>query len=170
MISVVVPTFDERLNIESLVRRAGTALLSTGEAFELIIVDDDSPDGTADAVRSLQGAHPWLKLCIRKKVRGLATAVVTGWQISRGDVLGCMAADLRHPPEILPQLLERLRTFGADIVVASGRVCGGGVRGRSVARVSFLGSPPSSYRTHSSKSPIRCLGFSYFAVKSCPLP
>ncbi len=134
MISLVVPTYNERPNIETLVERTGAALASTGEAFELIIVDDDSPDGTADAVRGLQATRPWLKLLVRENARDLSTAVVAGWRSSRGDVLGCMDADLQHPPEVLPKLVEQLRTSGADIVIASRNVRGGGVSDWSLAR------------------------------------
>jgi dolichol-phosphate mannosyltransferase len=134
VISVVVPTFNERPNIETLVQRAGTALAFTGETFELIIVDDDSPDGTADAVRGLQATRPWLKLVVRENARDLSTAVIAGWRTALGNVLGCMDADLQHPPEVLPQLVERLRTSGVDIVVASRNVHGGGVGDWSLAR------------------------------------
>lgn len=134
MISLVVPTYNERQNVETLVERAGTALASTGEKFELIIVDDDSPDGTAGEVRRLQATRPWLKLLERENARDLSTAVVAGWRTSRGDVLGCMDADLQHPPEMLPKLVEHLRTSGADIVVASRHVRGGGVSAWSLTR------------------------------------
>ena len=134
MISLVVPTYNERLNIEPLVERTGKTLASTGEDFELIIVDDNSLDGTSDAVRDLQPTRPWLKLLVRKNERGLSTAVTAGWAMARGDVLGCMDADLQHPPEMLGKLVERLKTSGADIVVASRHVRGGGVSDWSLAR------------------------------------
>ena len=134
MISLVVPTYNERGNIAALVERTGEALASTGEPFELIIVDDNSPDGTADAVRALQGIRPWLRLLVRTKARGLSTAVMAGWDIAHGDVLGCMDADLQHPPEVLSKLVESLRTTRADVVVASRHVRGGGVSDWSLAR------------------------------------
>ena len=134
MISLIVPAYNECLNIPTLVQRVGLALASTGEPYELIIVDDNSPDGTADMVRGLQSTYPWLKLLVRKNERGLSTAVIAGWRIASGDVLGCMDADLQHPPEILPKLVERLRASGADIVVGSRHVRGGGVSDWSLAR------------------------------------
>ena len=73
MISLVVPTYNERGNIDALVERTGRALASTREPFELIIVDDDSPDGTAEAVRALQSSRPWLQLLVRTEARGLST-------------------------------------------------------------------------------------------------
>jgi len=134
MISLVVPTYNERGNVDALVERAGAALASTKQPFELIIVDDNSPDGTADAVRALQGSRPWLRVLMRTEERGLSTAVMAGWNIAQGDVLGCMDADLQHPPEVLSKLVETMGTTHADIVVASRHVRGGGVSDWSLAR------------------------------------
>lgn len=134
MISLVVPTFKERANIEALVEGAGAALRETGEEFELIIVDDDSPDGTAEEVRRLQASRPWLRLLVRENERDLSTAVIAGWRIARGDILGCMDADLQHPPERLPDLALRMRETQADIVVGSRHVRGGGVSDWSLLR------------------------------------
>ena len=119
MISLVVPTYKERANIERLVERGGGALATTGEPYELIIVDDNSPDGTADEVRRLQASRPWLQLIVRVKEKDLSTAVKAGWKIARGDLLGCMDGDLQHPPEHLKKLVEQLRTTEAEIAIAS---------------------------------------------------
>jgi glycosyltransferase involved in cell wall biosynthesis len=128
MISLVVPTYKERANLERLVKRTGDALSHCGEEFELIIVDDASPDGTPDEVRRLAAQNrPWLRLLVRENERDLSTAVIAGWRIARGDVLGCMDADLQHPPEMLPKLVAELRRSGAEIVVGSRHVPGGGV-------------------------------------------
>lgn len=134
MISLVVPTYNERGNIDKLVERTGEALASTKEPFELIIVDDNSPDGTAEAVKALQSTRPWLQLLVRTQDRGLSTAVMAGWQIAQGDILGCMDADLQHPPEVLANLVENLRRTHADITVASRHVRGGGVSDWSLVR------------------------------------
>jgi len=128
MISLVVPTFNERANIARLVERTGAALAQCGEEYELIIVDDGSADGTGDEVLRLAAeGRPWLRLHERKYERDLSTAVVAGWRIARGDVLGCMDADLQHPPELLPRMLAELRNARADVVVGSRHVAGGGV-------------------------------------------
>ncbi len=134
MISLIIPTYNEARNIERLVERAGAALAAMGEAFELIIVDDHSPDDTAGAVRGLQAERPWLKLVVRENERDLSTAVLAGWRTATGDVLGCMDADLQHPPEALPKLFARLQESGAEIVVASRHVPGGGVSHWNPAR------------------------------------
>jgi dolichol-phosphate mannosyltransferase len=134
VISLVVPSYNERPNIEELVDRCGKALGSTGESFELIIVDDNSPDGTPEEIRRLQKTRPWLRLLVREVERDLSTAVIAGWRIAQGDLLGCMDADLQQPPEILPKLLERLRASGAEVAVASRHVAGGGVSDWSLIR------------------------------------
>ena len=134
MISIIVPAYNERGNMELLVERAGQALAASGEPYELIIVDDNSPDGTAEAVRELQASRPWLRLVVRTQDRGLSSAVIAGWDVSCGDVLGCMDADLQHPPEVLTKLVHTLRTSAADVVVASRHVSGGGVSDWSLAR------------------------------------
>src|SRR5271169_3887978 len=135
MISLVVPTYNERANIARLVERTGAALAHCGEEYELIIVDDGSADGTGEEVRRLAAdGRPWLRLLVRIYERDLSTAVVAGWRIARGDVLGCMDADLQHPPEMLPKLVAELRRSNADIVVGSRHVPGGGVTDWSLAR------------------------------------
>ena len=128
MISLVVPTYNEKANIARLVERAGAALAKCGEEYELIIVDDGSRDGTGEEVTRLAAeGRPWLRLLEREYERDLSTAVVAGWRIARGDVLGCMDADLQHPPELLPRMLAGLRGTPADVVVGSRHVTGGGV-------------------------------------------
>jgi len=128
MISLVVPTYNERASIARLVERTGAALAQCGEEYELIIVDDGSPDGTGhEVLRLASEGRPWLRLLVRKYERDLSTAVVAGWRIARGDVLGCMDADLQHPPELLPRMLAELRNAPADVVVGSRHVAGGGV-------------------------------------------
>ena len=112
MISLVVPTYKERANIQPLVERTGAALAQWVEEYELIVVDDGSPDGTGDEVLRLAATRPWLRLLVRENERDLSTAVIAGWRIARGDVFGCMDADLQHPPEILPMLIAKLRKTG----------------------------------------------------------
>ncbi|MGH9453817.1 MAG: glycosyltransferase, partial [Terriglobia bacterium] len=134
MISLVVPTYNERANVVELVERTGTALAACSSHYELIIVDDASHDGTGEEVRRLQEGRPWLKLLERQNERDLSTAVVAGWRIAQGDIVGCMDADLQHPPELLPMLFRRLQKTGAAITVASRHVAGGGVSQWSLVR------------------------------------
>ncbi|MGH9485323.1 MAG: glycosyltransferase [Terriglobales bacterium] len=120
MISLVVPTCNERANLEPMLRRSAAALSIAAAAFEIIIVDDASTDGTRDEVRRLQaGGFPWLRLIERDHEHDLSTAVLAGWRAARGDVLGCMDADLQHPPELLSALVLALRRQAADVAIAS---------------------------------------------------
>lgn len=125
MLTLAVPTYEERGNIEPLIRRIEAAL--RGESFEIIVVDDASRDGTASEVRRLQPGRHWLRLLERHGTRDLSAAVVEAWKAGSGDILGCMDADLQHPPELLPAMLERLRNAPAAIVIASRYAPGGTV-------------------------------------------
>ncbi len=126
MVSLVVPTRNERANIEPMVHRSAAALAATGEPFELLIVDDSSQDGTRQEIRRLQASGlAWLRLIERDHDCDLSTAVLTGWRAARGDVLGCMDADLQHPPELLTEMLRNLYERHADLVLASRYAAGG---------------------------------------------
>jgi dolichol-phosphate mannosyltransferase len=133
MISVAIPTYKEAAVIEETLRRTAAVLQATGEAFELSVVDDASGDGTAELAESLARELP-VRVLRRPGRLGLATAVVAGWQIARGDVLGIMDADLQHPPEVLRELAAALRAENADLAVASRYVAGGGTSGWSWIR------------------------------------
>jgi len=133
MISVAIPTYKEAAVIEETLRRTAAVLQATGEEFELIVVDDASGDGTAELAEALAPELP-VRVLRRPGRLGLATAVVAGWKIARGDVLGIMDADLQHPPETLGALAAALRVNNADLAVASRYVAGGGTSGWSWIR------------------------------------
>jgi dolichol-phosphate mannosyltransferase len=132
--SLVIPTYNEAKNIQTLVVSLQHALAPRlGEAFELIVVDDDSPDGTSSVVEALASEYPCVRLIRRRGERGLSTAVIRGWQAARGEILGVMDADLQHPVEANLGLLDEIAR-GADLAVASRHVVGGGVSDWSAAR------------------------------------
>lgn len=122
--SVVVPTFREAPNIPELVRRIDRALADAGMSFEIIIVDDDSRDGTEDVVRNLTHTHP-LRLILRTGERGLSGAVLRGFEQARGAILVAMDADLSHPPESIPDLVRAIREDRGDFALGSRYVAGG---------------------------------------------
>lgn len=125
-VSIVVPTYREADNIRQLVGRISRALEPTGRGYEIIIVDDDSQDGTEQIVSQLQAEGAPVRLEVRRNQRGLSSAVVYGFDQARGDLLVCMDADLSHPPEALPALLECLdKDPQADFVIGSRYVPGG---------------------------------------------
>lgn len=125
--SLVLPTFKEGENIPEILATL-TKLLDPvlGADYELILVDDDSPDLTWKTALELLPQYPRVKVIRRQGEKGLSTAVIRGWQAARGEILGVMDADLQHPPEILLQLLQEM-SRGADLAVASRHVEGGGV-------------------------------------------
>ncbi len=127
MFSLVIPTFNERSNIGHLIGRIEKSLSQKLFDFEIILVDDDSPDETWKLAQEIAKQNPRLLVIRREGVRGLATAVVDGWKAAKGEILGVMDADMQHPPEILPNLLEPLLRGTADISIGSRHACGGGV-------------------------------------------
>jgi dolichol-phosphate mannosyltransferase len=121
-ISIIIPTYNEKGNIATLLARIHQAL--SGYDYEVLLVDDDSKDGTIEVASSLASRYP-VKVIVRRNERGLATAVVHGLRYATGQIIGVMDADLQHPPEAIPELLKALQK-GADMVVASRYVEGGG--------------------------------------------
>ena len=123
-LSLAIPTYNEGQNIGPLVARL-TALLDVAlpKDYELIVVDDDSPDLTWQQALTLTATYPQLRVMRRRGERGLSSAVIRGW----------IDADLQHPPEVLIGLLEAIQG-GADLAVGSRHVEGGGVSEWSLAR------------------------------------
>ena len=124
-LTVVVPTFNEHDNVVPLIDLLSAAL--TGLAWEVIFVDDDSPDGTAAAVRDAAQRDPHVRCIQRIGRRGLAGACIEGILASAAPVVAVMDADLQHDETILPQMLQVLRAENCDLVVGSRYVEGGGV-------------------------------------------
>ena len=123
-ISIVVPTFSEAENIAELHSRLSTVMAA--ESWELIFVDDDSPDGTADLARALSAADPRVRCIQRIGRRGLSTAVVEGALSSSAPFVAVMDADLQHDESVLPAMLNELRSRDLDVVVGSRYIAGGG--------------------------------------------
>lgn len=129
--SIVVPTRNERDNIAPLLAGIRSAL--QGTAFEVIIVDDDSADGTGEAVRDEASTHANVRLLERHGRRGLSSAVSEGVAQSTGRIVVMMDADLSHDPRLVPRLVERVQS-GNDLVVGSRYVRGGGLEGWPIHR------------------------------------
>jgi len=139
VISIVVPTYNEADSLPLLAERLHAAL--SGRDWELVVVDDGSPDGTADLAEALAPRIP-VRVVRRAAKSGLASAVMAGFREARGDLLVCMDADLSHPPEVVPGLVDAI-VGGADLAVGSRYVRGGGtidwpLRRRIVSRVACL--------------------------------
>ena len=132
LVSVVVPTYNEAQNVRPLYERLSKALARY--SYEVVFVDDDSPDGTADVVRQISSIDPRVRLIVRKGVRGLGTAIIDGIRASKGEYVVVIDADLQHPPEVIPAMISAAESSGADVVVASRYMKGGGVEGWSPIR------------------------------------
>ncbi len=122
LLSLVVPTYNERHNFVPLIQRITFTLETIIDEFEIIVVDDDSPDGTWRLAEEMAKENVHLKIIRRLDEKGLATAVVAGWEVARGKILGVIDADLQHPPETLRELIASFLNTNADIVVASRHV------------------------------------------------
>ncbi|PYX78412.1 MAG: hypothetical protein DMG70_31750 [Acidobacteria bacterium] len=144
--ALAIPTLNEGGNIEPLIDRIRTALDPLPIAYELIVVDDGSTDGTREIVSACADSDPRIKLLVRKNQKGLAGAVIHGWRHTDADFLGVMDADLQHPPEVLPALLRAIQQ-GNDIAIGSRytkatRVDGWGPLRQWVSRLSTWATLP----------------------------
>jgi dolichol-phosphate mannosyltransferase len=134
LFSLIIPTYNEGKNVEKIVHQLSSLLDEIlPDAYELILVDDNSPDGTWEIAQSLTPQFPQLHVMRRVEERGLSTAVIRGWQVARGEVLGVIDADLQHPPELIFKLWGEIQR-GGDMAIASRHVEGGGVSDWSFIR------------------------------------
>ena len=122
----MIPTYNEKPNLEELITRINAACDAKGIEAEVVIVDDNSPDGTGSFAEELGGRFD-VKVVHRAGKLGLSTAVMEGFERASGDLLVVMDADLSHPPEAIPQMVEKIRSGSAQIVVGSRYVRGGKV-------------------------------------------
>ncbi len=134
--SIILPTYKERDNIVELVQAIHRYLEPDGFNYEVVIVDDNSPDGTADVVRAAFGGDPRVKLHVRTQERGLATALRYGAEHSQGEVLVFMDTDFNHDPAMIPQLVKFLEYY--DVVIGSRFVMRGGMEDRVRYIASFI--------------------------------
>jgi dolichol-phosphate mannosyltransferase len=139
-LSIVVPTFNERDNVVELVARVTRVLGDS--AWEIVFVDDDSPDGTADLVRELAQKNSRVRCLQRIDRRGLASACVEGLLSSSAPYLAVIDADLQHDEQLLPRMLQILKGEDVDIVVGSRYAPGGDISGWDAkrARISRIAS------------------------------
>ena len=131
-LSIVVPTFNESLNIGVFLRRIEKTLGASG--WETIFVDDDSPDDTAKVVRTIARGDPRVRCLQRIGRRGLSSAVIEGMLAASAATIAVMDADLQHDETILPNMLTEIEENSADLVVATRYDAGGSMSGCSESR------------------------------------
>src|SRR5215469_7951634 len=126
-LTVVVPTLNERDNIGPLVELLDAALETV--SWEVIFVDDDSPDGTSERIRQISQRDRRVRCLQRIGRRGLATACIEGALAASSPYIAVMDADMQHDEKLLPQMLAILQNEQVDLVVGSRYVAGGGIGG-----------------------------------------
>ena len=129
-ISIIVPTFNEVDNIEDLIVGLRAALRDMD--YQVVVVDDNSPDGTYYAVKQIAERDSHVMPLLRQSKQGLASAIVHGYRESDGKIIVMMDSDLSHRPQDLPALLEAVKD--TDIVIGSRYVDGGSIFGMSPYR------------------------------------
>lgn len=134
-LALIVPTFNERANIVPLLDAIRTPL--AGIAYEIIFVDDDSPDGTGQFIEDLAKANPQVRLLHRKGRRGLSSACMEGFRATAAHYLAVMDADLQHDETILPVMFARIKAEQLDLVVGTRNGLGGGMGQFSKARIAL---------------------------------
>jgi dolichol-phosphate mannosyltransferase len=133
-LSLVVPTYNERDRLPDLVRAIFSAFHAGGVEGTLVIVDDNSPDGTGQVADDLARQYP-ITVLHRAGKLGLGTAVIEGFLASDAEIVGVIDADLSHPPELVPRMLDAMRETQADIVIGSRYIPGGGTSNWEWSRV-----------------------------------
>ena len=144
MLSLVIPTYNERKSLTELLPRLGQVAQSLDCPLEVVIVDDNSPDGTADFAQDFRAEAPmFIRVVPRDGKFGLASAVIEGWRSCRGDVMAVMEADGSHDESLLPEMFQRIRSGKVDVCVGSRFVPGGdlgdwGMKRKLLSRVAVL--------------------------------
>lgn len=158
---MVVPTYNERDRLAELVKAVFDAATQHNVALELVVVDDNSPDGTGAVADELAKRYR-MRVIHRAGKLGLGTAVVEGFGVASAETVGVMDADFSHPPSMVPRLFAAMRQTGADVVVASRYVPGGRtpnwpLKRRVLSRVACLLARPLS--------PVRDAASGFFLIR-----
>jgi dolichol-phosphate mannosyltransferase len=135
-LSIVVPTYNERERLPDLVEAIFSAYAAERVDGELVIVDDNSPDGTGELAETLARRYP-ITVVHRTGKLGLGTAVIDGFSAGRAPIVGVMDADMSHPPTLVPRMLAVMEETSADAVVASRYIPDGGTRNWPLGRLAM---------------------------------
>ncbi len=124
-LSVIIPTFNESKNIETMIIRVSACLKQVKIAGEILIIDDSSPDGTAELAKKM-GGHSLVRVYIRAVRQGPGPAIMDGIRLADAPIACVMDGDLSHPPEALPGMYQLIKEGKALLVIGSRHVKGGG--------------------------------------------
>lgn len=133
-LAIVVPTYNERDRLSDLVKEVFAAYAAEGVDGELVIVDDNSPDGTGALADELAARHR-ITVVHRAGKLGLGTAVIAGFAAVNAPIVGVIDADLSHPPALVPRMLAVMQSGSADFVIGSRYIPGGGTRNWGLGRL-----------------------------------
>jgi dolichol-phosphate mannosyltransferase len=125
-LALVIPTLCEEGNVGALLCRVRKALDPLDLNYEILVVDDDSRDGTAEIVTAISREDSRVRLLVREGKTGLSGAILHGWRHTDAPIVGVMDADLQHPPELLPELASVIFS-GHDLAIGSRYAPGGGL-------------------------------------------
>lgn len=158
---MIIPTYNEVENIPLIIKRIFKVMEANGIEGEVLVVDDDSKDGTAAAARKMAKKYP-VRTIVRKKNRGLSPAVIRGFKEAKYDVVGVIDADLSHPPEVIPDMLNPILKGEMDFTLGSRYVEGGGMDNWPLKRqIISGGATMMAYPLHKIKDPMS----GYFMVR-----
>lgn len=145
-VSVVIPTYNEAGGIERLIAALDAMFRGAGIDAEIVIVDDNSPDGTGAIVDALAVRYP-VRCLHRAGKLGLASAVIDGWATCTSSILGVMDADFSHDPAIIPDMIAAIQSGACELAIGSRYIPGGGItnwpwRRRVTSRVAIMLAMP----------------------------
>lgn len=134
--SILLPTYNERKNLPLIVYLIVQAMEAYGADFEVIVIDDSSPDGTFEVAQQLERIYGKERIVLRQRAGklGLGSAYQFGMKSCSGNFVAIMDADMSHHPKFIPQFIEKQKETGADIVTGTRYVAGGGVHGWNLRR------------------------------------
>ena len=127
MFSLIIPTYNEAKSLPRLLHSVRIQLEHHQIDYEIIVVDDNSPDGTAAIARALAESYP-IRVLQRPGKLGLSSAVLDGWEMASGEILGLMDADGSHDEVILPEMIRLLKSQEVEIAIGSRYVKGGSIQ------------------------------------------
>jgi dolichol-phosphate mannosyltransferase len=148
-VSVVIPTYNEAGGIEQLISALTDVFGQANVKGEIVVVDDNSPDGTGALVDSLGAKYP-VRCVHRAGKLGLSSAVIDGWATCSSPILGVMDADFSHDPKIVPSMLSEIRSGNCELAIGSRYIPGGGItnwpwRRRITSRVAIMLAMPLTH-------------------------
>ncbi len=132
LVSVITPVYNEKSNLEENIRRIRESFAGTPHTCEIIIVDDNSPDGSGELADQLASSSEDVKVLHRQSKRGLGTAYKEAFPLAAGDLIVTIDSDLSHDPAVLPLMIRE--TDEADIIIGSRLTIGGMIVGRTQGR------------------------------------